>query len=847
MQTQWQNGDKVFLSQGNSRKGCGIIHCTDPLGKCGCDYIGNGCVSVHVTLSFENTWPLPFPTTEAMTMSAAIGSIIRWPINLLMPDNERLQNYSKHVLEVQDASFIRDSWQKKRVHLWNEDRMQKLGEGVILLVHPYEAINFTELGESRLGIILEKPLHNIPDSSSHLLDLPHLSLIPWPIKQLTFENGESLKSTDTNVDTWACDAEDVNELLIQEDSDSSCHTMGDTNEIDSSPSDDEQQNAITQRFFSGKRRHVRRVRIVKTNQNPAYSKRCTTIYVQKVAIVDFCNKKCCQMGDRGKIMDTRLELWGQDYSQRSTYIYDNISISFRKNPKNDTFEFVHNGMYVCSMAWYTIHDVSKTTFYRYKRRFLEGAKCASHGNTAIIRKGHVHVEMAKAYIQEFIDKNAKRMPHKSRTSVYGDHETQLVLPSMYKQVDILREVNATLTSLGYSSLSQPTFSRLWNTTFKIVSLSKTSTFSKCDMCTTIKLKLESTKVQEELAKLFILCRKHMLQQMTCRNVYYAWRTYSELYPTKYLCIIHDKMDQRKTCIPRVNPIPKSLNQVMPLPISLTGMLTHGHGQNAYGHFALGFWPSDPNFTIGSLSKCFQNLERLDNHMYGYLMHACTSLEGSNQVLDNLMSTHALERHMAIKNEKSSLFMLKTGTCKGSGGNACNDGNKGRMQTHIVPEHVSLEIPKDDASNVLDECRNDEVQLQKNNAQEDGNARFKKLPRTLLLQLDNCGFENKNRYVYANFSLLVAKGVFNMVQLGFLMVGHTHEDIDALFSCFSKELRTKQVFSFPHLMQKFNECTQSHPAPFLMQQVLDFKEFVKGYLHEGADKLVGHSKPLQFKF
>ena len=130
-------------------------------------------------------------------------------------------------------------------------------------------------------------------------------------------------------------------------------------------------------------------------------------------------------------------------------------------------------------------------------------------------------------------------------------------------------------------------------------------------------------MQEERAKLFILRRKHMLQQMTCQNVYYAWRTYSELYPTKYLCIIHDKMDQKKTCIPRVNPIPKSLNQVMPLPMSLTGMLTHGHGQNAYGHFALGFWPSDPNFTIGSLSKCFRNLERLDNHMWRF--EACVYL------------------------------------------------------------------------------------------------------------------------------------------------------------------------------------------------------------------------------
>ena len=131
----------------------------------------------------------------------------------------------EHLIQSQDASFIQDSWRKKRVHLWNEAKMQKLGEGVIFLVHPYEAINFTELGESHLGIIVEKSLHSIPeDDSCHYLDLPHLSLIPWPIKKLTFENGESLKSTDTNVDTLTCD-EEVDELLDQDGSDSSSHIV----------------------------------------------------------------------------------------------------------------------------------------------------------------------------------------------------------------------------------------------------------------------------------------------------------------------------------------------------------------------------------------------------------------------------------------------------------------------------------------------------------------------------------------------------------------------------------------------------------------------------------------------
>ena len=141
-------------------------------------------------------------------------------------------------------------------------------------------------------------------------------------------------------------------------------------------------------------------------------------------------------------------------------------------------------------------------------------------------------------------------------------------------------------------------------------------------------------------------------------------------------------------------------------MSVIGMLTHGHGHNAYVHFALRFWPSDPNFTIGSLSKCFQNLERLDNHMYGDLMQMHTPSTVSNQVLDSLMSPHALERHMAIKAEKSSSCMLKMGTCQGSSGNACSVGSEGSMPNNIILENVCLERSEENAFNIFNTCRND---------------------------------------------------------------------------------------------------------------------------------------------
>ena len=96
------------------------------------------------------------------------------------------------------------------------------------------------------------------------------------------------------------------------------------------------------------------------------------------------------------------------------------------------------------------------------------------------------------------------------------------------------------------------------------------------------MKLASTKVVQDRANLLMEKRKHMLAQMMCRNLYYSWKQKACCEPSKYVCIIHDKMDQVKTYILRLEPHPKSLSRVMQLPISLTGMLVHGHKKIAYG-------------------------------------------------------------------------------------------------------------------------------------------------------------------------------------------------------------------------------------------------------------------------
>ena len=56
-----------------------------------------------------------------------------------------------------------------------------------------------------------------------------------------------------------------------------------------------------------------------------------------------------------------------------------------------------------------------------------------------------------------------------------------------------------------------------------------------------------------------------------------------------------------------------------------------------------------------------------------------------------------------------------------------------------------------------------------------------LPDTLYLQLDNTVKQNKSKFFMAYLAWLTKTGVFKRIIVSFLPVGHTHEDIDQLFS------------------------------------------------------------------
>jgi hypothetical protein len=96
-------------------------------------------------------------------------------------------------------------------------------------------------------------------------------------------------------------------------------------------------------------------------------------------------------------------------------------------------------------------------------------------------------------------------------------------------------------------------------------------------------------------------------------------------------------------------------------------------------------------------------------------------------------------------------------------------------------------------------------------------------------------------------LFTTRGVFMEIQAGFLLVGHTHEDIDVYFSHLSKTLKSRNTFVLADLMKAFIQSQELAFMPEIVQEVGDFKSFIKGYQCDGVAKLIGLGKMHLFKF
>jgi hypothetical protein len=95
---------------------------------------------------------------------------------------------------------------------------------------------------------------------------------------------------------------------------------------------------------------------------------------------------------------------------------------------------------------------------------------------------------------------------------------------------------------------------------------------------------------------------------------------------------------------------------------------------------------------------------------------------------------------------------------------------------------------------------------------------------------------------------VALGIFKEIQLSFLLVGHTHEDIDQRFSTILAALKHQDIHSLKELLSIIKK-KPTHTEPFVvaehLEHIRNWKSFITPYLC--SDELIGTSQLHHFRF
>ena len=136
-----------------------------------------------------------------------------------------------------------------------------------------------------------------------------------------------------------------------------------------------------------------------------------------------------------------------------------------------------------------------------------------------------------------------------------------------------------------------------------------NSFAKCTVCDDLQQYiLKSPKGSFEYVEFVKQRTEHLNHQASCRRIYASWREESKRNPQEILCIIHDKMDTKKTTLPRMHVTTKATQGLGQIPMSVTGMVAHGHADGAYAHYSPSTWPADSSFIISSLARLLRRLE-----------------------------------------------------------------------------------------------------------------------------------------------------------------------------------------------------------------------------------------------
>jgi hypothetical protein len=210
-----------------------------------------------------------------------------------------------------------------------DERNVGLGTGSIVQCQPYEAVCNQELGDHHVGVVVEEVTVQGHGLQKH-------NLVRWPISQMVTAEGNKLcpsspQQSSTGQDSSFCD---IN------------------------------MRSSEMSTASRKRKYSSTIRVAGAKK--ACVDKAAREDIQRIAMIDCCEKRCCQHADRDAIQDARSRFWQLTWKERVQHVYGILSqsIDLQVDHEESKWGLVFDRHFVCPRAWYNIYGISRATFFR---------------------------------------------------------------------------------------------------------------------------------------------------------------------------------------------------------------------------------------------------------------------------------------------------------------------------------------------------------------------------------------------------------------------------------------------------------------------------------------------------
>ena len=429
------------------------------------------------------------------------------------------------------------------------------------------------------------------------------------------------------------------------------------------------------------------------------------------------------------------------------------------------------------------------------------------------------------------------------------------LPSYYK-----KQVYEKLYPNKEISLSH--FNYVWLKKLQYIKNLKCTRFATCRKCGIYNAKLKKLEDEEQKQYIRGLKKQHIQMTLVERKHYHNIRTLGVENSSQVLTMIVDGMDQSKTIIPHTSKPTKLLENKNRLQTFITGILVHNQMPYSMAYISPPSIAHDSNCVLTCIIKGLIQVQK--HYLLEAISEAKQSYESDGTILyDSRNNTDQGKRFISLSQILSQKSIPVTDNSqiesKSNNNEVGSDeiGNNEVGSNEIGSNEVGNNEESDneeDNNEEEDEQVQDDYILQNKRDEEEYNKfsensrklisdvkRKGLLPPILYIQMDNCARENKNQYVLGVLGYLLHLKIFEHVYISFLPVGHTHEDVDQMFSCFSRYLKTHDAITPRELAKVIKDSytykqTKLNPIVEWIHEVAALKEWISPYVSTKKIKL-----------